>query len=260
MIILKMDERFSYPGITMKRDIWSRFRTIIKDEWLVRVCRSRCRLSELCIRSGLREKKKINWCISEERTRTKEGGVKGGQVREHSMFPKCDMARYMKSVRNKVPTTKTFLFCATTKKATKADTWFKFNVFMRMEKNKASTIENFKVRVVRRSTIKSFEWRDVLKNRGRKSVDGCFTPKFFRRRGREKERTYWVKDVTMFALNTPIMLRSVGTGAQNKSALLREKRKEGEVFILQGIISGEDFNRTRELSVNHGSKLNISVR
>ena len=45
------------------------------------------------------------------------------------------------------------MFGAIAKEATKVGPWFKFSVFMRMEKNKAGTTKNFKVRVVGRSTI-----------------------------------------------------------------------------------------------------------
>ena len=105
-----------------------------------------------------------------------------------------------------------------------------------------------------------------MKNKRRKTVngiDGCksyFTPKFLKTKGRKKKGTYRVKNVEMFKLNTPILLRGVGSKALNKSALLGEKRKKSGVFILQGIINAEGFDRTRELSLNHVSKLNISVR
>ena len=59
----------------------------------------------------------------------------------------------------------------------------------------------------------------------------------------------------MFALSTPILLR----GTKNKSALLEEKGKKSGVFILQGIITAKSFDRIRELSANHVSKLNISA-
>ncbi|KAA0032245.1 putative leucine-rich repeat receptor-like serine/threonine-protein kinase [Cucumis melo var. makuwa] len=110
-------------------------------------------IEQAYIKSGLKESKKFNRYISEERLRTREGGVEGGQAREHSALPKCDMARYTKSIRKRIPTTKTFMFCAIVKKTIEASTWLKFSVFMRMQENKASTSKNFKVRVVGRSTI-----------------------------------------------------------------------------------------------------------
>ena len=79
--------------------------------------------------------------------------MKGGQTREHSMFLEGDISRYTKSFGKRVSSTKTFMFGAIAKKATKAGPWFKFSAFMRMEKNKASTTKSFKVRVVGRSTI-----------------------------------------------------------------------------------------------------------
>ena len=39
-----------------------------------------------------------------------------------------------------------------------------------------------------------------------------------------------------------------------------KEKKEEWSFVLQDIISVEGFDRTRELSVNHVSKLNIHVR
>ena len=68
------------------------------------------------------------------------------------MLSKGDMARYMKSVGKRIPTTKTFMFYVIAKKAIEASMWFKFTVLMRMQKNKADTTKNFKVKVVRRST------------------------------------------------------------------------------------------------------------
>ena len=59
----------------------------------------------------------------------------------------------------------------------------------------------------------------------------------------------------MFALNMYILLRGMGAGTLNKNALLGEKRKKSGVFVLQGIIGAKGFNKTRELSVNHVSKL-----
>ena len=76
-----------------------------------------------------------------------------GQPREHSTLPKGDIARYTKPIGKRIPTTKAFMFCVIAKKATEEGTWFKFSVFVRMQKNKARTTKNFKVRVVGRSTI-----------------------------------------------------------------------------------------------------------
>ena len=45
------------------------------------------------------------------------------------------------------------MFCAIAKEGTKVGMWFKFSVFMRMQKNKAVTTKNFKVRVVGRRTM-----------------------------------------------------------------------------------------------------------
>ena len=89
-------------------------------------------MCKLIIRSGLKERKKVNRCIGEERLRTREGGVERGQMREHSVLPKCDMTRYMNSIGKRIPTTKAFMFCAIAKKTTEEGTWFKFSVFMRM--------------------------------------------------------------------------------------------------------------------------------
>ena len=69
------------------------------------------------------------------------------------MLPKCDMARYTKSIGKGIPTTKTFMLCAIAKKIAEAGTRFNFSVFMRMQKNKTSTTKDFKVGIVRRSTI-----------------------------------------------------------------------------------------------------------
>ena len=57
------------------------------------------------------------------------------------MLPKGDMARYTKSIGKRISIIKTFMFCAIAKKTTESDMWFKFNVFMRMQKNKAGTIK-----------------------------------------------------------------------------------------------------------------------
>ena len=105
-----------------------------------------------------------------------------------------------------------------------------------------------------------------MKNRGRKTIDGVdkckssLTLKFLKLGGKKKEGMYRVKNVAMFSLSTPILLRGVGTKALNKSVLLGEKRKKSGVFIFQGIISAKDFEMIRELSVNYVSKHNISVR
>ena len=69
------------------------------------------------------------------------------------MLPKSDMARYTKSVGKGIPTMKTFMFYAIAKKTAEAGTRFKFSVFMRMQENKTSTTKDFKVGIVRRSTI-----------------------------------------------------------------------------------------------------------
>ncbi|TYK05716.1 uncharacterized protein E5676_scaffold98G002000 [Cucumis melo var. makuwa] len=144
MIILEMNGKFPYPSRMTRRGVWVGSDYIIRDERLVRSCKSRCRLGNLIIRSGLGERKKVNRCVSEERLKTREGGVEGGQARKHSVLPKCDMARYTKSIGNRTPTTKTFMFYAIVKKITEAGTWFKFSVFMRMQENKASTTKDFK--------------------------------------------------------------------------------------------------------------------
>ena len=71
---------------------------------------------------------------------------------------------------------------------------------------------------------------------------------------------YRVKNVAMFALNTLILFRDIGPRALNKSILLGEKRKKSEVFILQGIISVKGFDKTRELSVDRSTFVDMEVR
>ena len=84
---------------------------------MIQICRGWCRLIKLSLRGSVRRRKEIDGSISEEGTWTQES-MKKGEIREHNMFPKGNMTRNMEPIRERISTTKTFMFGSVAKKTT----------------------------------------------------------------------------------------------------------------------------------------------
>ena len=66
------------------------------------------------------------------------------------MFPKDNITRNMKTMRDRIITPILFLSFVITKKTTKSRSRLKFVVFMRLKKNETSRSKRLKVMIVRR--------------------------------------------------------------------------------------------------------------
>ena len=69
------------------------------------------------------------------------------------MFPKGNMTRNVESIRERIPTMKTFMFGSVAKKTTEVCTTFQFCMFMWWKENKTCIAKYFKIRVVGRGNI-----------------------------------------------------------------------------------------------------------
>ena len=129
------------------------------------------------------------------------------------MLLEDNMTRYTNTFRDRIPTTITLVFSAITKEITHTSPRFKFTMFMRLKKNKIDTTKNSKRTIIWGGMIKTLKGSNVTKNRRRESIDNMnnskniFTPSTLRTRRRKKHCTNRVKNVTVFAFSSAILLR-----------------------------------------------------
>ena len=71
------------------------------------------------------------------------------EFNKQSVFPKDNITRNMKTMRDKIITPIPFLSFPITKEITKSRSRFKFVVFMRLKKNETSRSKEAKVMVIR---------------------------------------------------------------------------------------------------------------
>ena len=78
-----------------------------------------------------------------------QGRTKVREFNKQAIFPKYNIMRNMKTVRDRIITSIPFLSFAITKETTKSRLRLKFVVLMRLKKNETSKFERAKVMIVR---------------------------------------------------------------------------------------------------------------
>ena len=126
------------------------------------------------------------------------------------MFPKNNIAKDAKMMRDRIITSIPLLSFATAKKITKSRPRLKFVMLMWLKKNETSRIEEAKVVIVWRRPKKAFIWSLILDNmtwNAINSMNSSFTLKRSRKFGREKESMNSVKKMTKFSFGSTVFLR-----------------------------------------------------
>ena len=80
------------------------------------------------------------------------------KTRKRTMFPKLNMTRDTKAMRNGITTVKRLLRYTITKETTETSTRLELCSFIRRKRDKASTTKNPNRGVVRSLTIEKLEW------------------------------------------------------------------------------------------------------
>ena len=162
------------------------------------------------------------------------------KVREFNkqlVFPKDNITRTMKMMRDRIITLIPFLSFFITKETTKSRSRFKFVVLMRLKKNETRRSKRVKVMIVRgwpkKTLIRSLIINDSAWNaiNSMNNMKSSFTLKWGRKFGRKKKSTNSVKNMTKFSFGLTID-RCKTASAQYRSFIVKwweEYRPQGLV-------------------------------
>ena len=134
-----------------------------------------------------------------------------------AMFPKDNIARDTKMMRDRIITSIPLLSFAIAKKTTKLGPSLKFVMLMWLKKNETSRTKGAKVAIIWRCPKKALIWSLIVDNRTWNAINSMnnmksnFAPKRSRNFGREKESMNSVKNITKFSFSSTILLRGTWT-------------------------------------------------
>ena len=129
------------------------------------------------------------------------------------MFPKDNIARDMKTVRNRIITLKPLLSCTITKKTAKPRLRLKSIMLMWLKKNEIGRTKGVKVLIFWKWPKKALIWSLILDDKTRNAINSMnnmksgFIPKRSKNFGREEKSTNNVKNMTKFSFGSAILLR-----------------------------------------------------
>ena len=135
------------------------------------------------------------------------------ELNKGAMFPKKNIARDMKTIRDRIITLISLLSFVIAKKTTKSRSRLKFVMFMWPKKNKTGTTKGVKMMITWRWPKKALIWSLILDDRTWNAINSLnnmksnFAPKRSRNFGREKESMNSVKNITKFSFGSTILLR-----------------------------------------------------